>query len=142
MRNAYLDCLWAGIPLVHNLKLLCELGEYVSQGYYNNNNIIEAKEAVERMVQSSKTYNIDNLKTLRKTILTRFGLLSETIKNDWNTAAESLINQFKQNVLPKLYATAPQEIPPVISTKHVEKQVTPSIIPRKNNIRIGFGLKS
>jgi len=138
MRNAYLDCLWSGIPLVHNLKLLCELGEYVSQGYYNNNNIIEAKEAVERMVLASKSYSIENLKTLRKTILTRFGLLSETIKQAWNTAAESTINDFKfvistVNTLNK-FAVPP--IKPILEA--ISTPVIQSTLPTKKNIRIGF----
>jgi GR25 family glycosyltransferase involved in LPS biosynthesis len=97
LRNLYLDCLWTGIPLIHNMKLLCELGEYVTKGYYENNDILGATEAFTRVIHASTTYTTENLLSLRRDILLRFGLLSETLKNEWNEAAKNSVETFHLN---------------------------------------------
>jgi len=134
LRTLYLDCLWVGIPLVHNTQLLCELGEYVAEGFYNNNDILGASKAFTRIVEAAKKYTPENLVVLRKKILTRFGLLSETIKTEWNAAMLSAIHEKKAlDLSSKLTEspTLPASTPP--STLTVS---SPLELP--NIIRVGF----
>jgi len=84
IRPYHLEALWCGIPLVHNSELLCSLTG-VERGYYPNNSITEGCAAVKRV----EDWSVD-LFHLRKDILHRFGLLSETIRTRWGAAAEGV----------------------------------------------------
>lgn len=48
IRGTHLDCVWNGIPLIHNSPWLRDFGVGY---YYNDNSIKEAKKAIETMVQ-------------------------------------------------------------------------------------------
>ena len=134
-RGIYLDCLWVGIPLVHNIKMLCDLGEYVSQGYYENNNILGAADAFKRIVHASKTYTHENLLTLRKEILQRFGLLSETIKTEWETAIQSVKSI---PLTPTPLAPTPLTPTPLAPTPLASTPLAPTPLAPTNTLRVGF----
>ena len=48
-RKAYLlDCVWNGIPVVHNSKFLYNIGLGLERLWYNDNSIINATKAMEK----------------------------------------------------------------------------------------------
>lgn len=90
LRPYHFDALWVGIPLVHNSKVLCRLGESVSKGFYNDNEISEAALAFERLTEEVKT--VEQLIELRKTILEEFTPLSHRIQGEWKKCLEREVN--------------------------------------------------
>ena len=86
IRAYVLDCIWVGIPLVHNSKILRDLGGYVELGYYNDNCILEGKTAFERITKPANATTIEQLIEMRKNIISRFTPLSDSLCNEWNNA--------------------------------------------------------
>jgi len=86
LRPYHFDALWVGIPIVHNSKVLCRLGESVSKGYYNDNEISEAALAFEKVTESVRT--VEQLIELRKIILEEFTPLSRRIQGEWKKSLD------------------------------------------------------
>jgi len=84
IRPYHFDCLWAGIPLVHNSEILCQLGDNVKRGFYLDNEISQATEAFLRVTE--KPMNLDELINLRKEILDNFTPLSPKLQKSWSEA--------------------------------------------------------
>ena len=82
IRSYLIDCLWVGIPLVHNSKFLCKFGESVSKGYYADNEISQGADAFGRMTAGPLT--IEELLELRKKILDEVSPFSQKIQGRWN----------------------------------------------------------
>lgn len=89
IRPYHFDCLWAGIPLVHNSKLICGLGEHVLKGFYADNEISQGLAAFQAVV--AKPANLEDLITLRKKILDEFSPLSPRIQKAWNDALSASV---------------------------------------------------
>jgi len=87
MRPYHLDCLWVGIPLVHNSRELCRLGELVSKGFYSDNQISEAVAAFGRATQA---WSVEQLIEVRKRILEEFSPISVRILKGWGDALTGL----------------------------------------------------
>ena len=84
LRPYHFDCLWAGIPLVHNSELICRLGESVSKGFYPENEISKGSEAFQRVTQ--QPLSLEGLIQLRGKILEEFSPLSKKIQEAWGAA--------------------------------------------------------
>ena len=84
IRPYHFDCLWAGIPLVHNNKVICELGEHVSKGFYTDNEISQGLAAFQALTANPPS--LDELIVLRKKILDEYSPLAPRIQNAWNNA--------------------------------------------------------
>jgi GR25 family glycosyltransferase involved in LPS biosynthesis len=84
LRPYHFDCLWAGIPLVHNSRVLSKLGESVSKGFYADNEISQAAAAVQRV--TAAPMNLEKLIEVRKAILDEFSPLSQDIQGRWKEA--------------------------------------------------------
>ena len=84
MRPYHFDCLWAGIPLIHNSRVLSRLGASVSKGFYADNEISQATLAVERV--TAAPMNLEQLVEVRKAILDEFSPLSSKIQGRWKEA--------------------------------------------------------
>ena len=84
LRPYHFDCLWVGIPLVHNSRVLSRLGDAVSKGFYADNEISQAALAVQRVTQAPLT--LEELVEVRKTILEEFSPLSQKIQGRWKEA--------------------------------------------------------
>ena len=87
MRPYHFDCLWVGIPLVHNSRVLSRLGGSVLNGFYGDNEISQAVLAVQRVTQAPMT--LEQLVELRKGILEEFSPLSSKIQGQWKEALEA-----------------------------------------------------
>jgi len=76
MKQANLEAVWVGIPLIHNNELLGELGCGLEDLYYNANSIGSASKVFKKLLKSSANdsymYNIDTLTELRKRILYKY----------------------------------------------------------------------
>jgi len=81
LRPYHFDCLWAGIPLVHNSRVLSRLGESVSNGFYADNEISQAAAAFERV--TATPMSLEKLVDVRKAILEEFSPLSQKIQARW-----------------------------------------------------------
>jgi len=101
MRPYHLDCLWVGIPLVHNSRELCRLGELVSKGFYSDNQISEAVVAFGRATQA---WSVEQLIEVRKRILEEFSPISVRILKGWGDALTGLFAEASSAV-----ADAPSE---------------------------------
>ena len=80
LRPYHFDCLWVGLPLVHNSRVLSRLGP-VLKGFYADNEITQAALALQRVTQAPMT--LDELVELRKNILDEFSPLSPKIQGRW-----------------------------------------------------------
>ena len=90
LRPYHFDALWVGIPLIHNSKLLCRLGESVSKGYYRDNEISEAVAAFERIVEGPGT--VEGLIEIRKKILDEFSPLSARAQKIWKDGMDLVLS--------------------------------------------------
>ena len=84
LRPYHFDCLWAGIPLVHNSEILCRLGESVSKGFYPENELSKGSDAFQRVTQ--QPLSLEGLIELRSKILEEFSPLSKRIQQGWAAA--------------------------------------------------------
>jgi hypothetical protein len=73
---ANLEAVWVGIPLVHNNSVLKELGCGLEKVYYEQNNILDAVNILDKLIESPKaiTYlqDVERLNELRGKIIQRF----------------------------------------------------------------------
>jgi len=88
MRPYHFDCLWSGIPLIHNSRVLSRLGDSVSKGFYADNEISQAAAAFQRVTSAPLT--LEQLVEVRKTILDEFSPLSPKIQGRWKEALDSV----------------------------------------------------
>jgi GR25 family glycosyltransferase involved in LPS biosynthesis len=84
IRPYHFDCIWSGIPLIHNSEVICGLGEYVSKGFYADNEISQGFSALAAVI--SKPPSLDELVAVRQKILNEFSPLSPRIQKSWNHA--------------------------------------------------------
>ena len=90
LRPYHFDALWVGIPLVHNSQILSRLGEHVSKGFYNDNEISSAAAAFERVVAQPST--VEGLIEIRKKILDEFSPLSANAQKLWKEGVETVMS--------------------------------------------------
>ena len=104
IRPYHFDCMWAGIPLIHNSELIRGLGESVSKGFYADNEISQGFAAFQAVV--AKPTTLDELIVLRQKILDEFSPLSTRIQKAWSealgaaTAAPALVAPISLNSAP------------------------------------------
>lgn len=91
IRPYLLDCIWAGIPLVHNSKHIASLSPYLALGFYTDNQISEGRDAFLKVTAVAKDYSIDALVETRKKIMEVYSPLSTAIQDAWDSAASSLV---------------------------------------------------
>jgi len=121
IRPYHFDCLWVGIPLVHNSKVLCRLGSSVLNGFYADNEISQAALAVERVTKNP--VSLEQLIEIRKAILEQFSPLSQSIQGRWKDAlAHALV--------------AP--VPSPVVAQPVAPQVAHSVATAGKTLRVGF----
>jgi len=78
IRPYHFDCVWSGIPLIHNSSTLQKLGGIVSKGFYTDNQISEAAAAFAQVIGGDKS--VEGLIQVRKNILDIFSPLSGTLQ--------------------------------------------------------------
>ena len=88
-RKPYLlDCIWNGIPVVHNSTFLKNLGHGLERLYYEDNSVVGAVKAIETMHEEYKArsgfFSEGCLDSLRQTLLSRFNPLSN--RTAWDSA--------------------------------------------------------
>jgi alpha(1,3/1,4) fucosyltransferase len=124
LRPYHLDALWVGIPLVHNSRVLSRLGEYVSKGFYEDNEISQAALAFERVVAAPGT--VEGLIELRKKILEEFSPLSRRSQKLWKEGMDS--------VAVSSQVASPAVASPAVASPAVASPTAPSQKP----LRVGF----
>lgn len=76
LKMANLEAVWAGIPLVHNSKILRDFGNGLEKLYYPNNSITCAAAALKTVMNATSEIpyltDVDALTSLRKQILHKF----------------------------------------------------------------------
>ena len=87
IRPYHFDCLWSGIPLVHNSELICNLGEHVLKGFYADNEISQGFKAFSEVI--AKPPSLDDLVSVRQKILEQFSPLAPRIQEAWNLALKA-----------------------------------------------------
>lgn len=91
LRSMLLDTAWCGIPLVHNSKVLKDLG---SPYFYSDNSIIEAGNAFATLHQDLLTgkgmFEAGALDATRNTIRSQITCESQRIQDEWKAAFASL----------------------------------------------------
>lgn len=101
LKPAYLDCIWNGIPTIHNSPLLNELGYGLERFYYEDNSIIQLTKAIETMnldFQSNSGFFAPGVfETLRTKLETIFGV--QQCLKDLEFAIQSLSVKQKERVL-------------------------------------------
>jgi GR25 family glycosyltransferase involved in LPS biosynthesis len=109
LRPYLFDCLWAGIPLVHNSKHIASLGPYHALGFYTDNQISEGRDAFLKVTAVAKDYSIEALVETRKKIMEIYSPLSSAIQDAWNTAAMTVTAEVKVDVkVPEVAAKVPE----------------------------------
>jgi alpha(1,3/1,4) fucosyltransferase len=89
IRPYLLDALWCGIPVVHNSVLLKEI-PFAANGFYANNDILAGAAATRDLMK--KWISEKDLFQLRKNLLSRFGILNESLKTRWKNVCHSEIS--------------------------------------------------
>jgi GR25 family glycosyltransferase involved in LPS biosynthesis len=85
------DLLWVGVPLVHNsLFLRDRLG--LLEGYYSNNDILEGRDAVGRVMKSNRNATLEDLFSLRKKLFSEITPNSSKIQGGYTKALLDLLN--------------------------------------------------
>jgi GR25 family glycosyltransferase involved in LPS biosynthesis len=91
IRSMFLDTIWCGIPLVHNSKVLYDLG---SPYYYSDNSIIEAGAAFanlhQDLLQGKGMFQTGFLENMRAKLLSEFTFSSARVASGWRDAFTSL----------------------------------------------------
>ena len=100
IRAYILDCIWVGIPIIHNSKILRDIGGYLADGYYSDNAIIEAKESFIKITNLAKKSTVDSLSHIRKKITERFTPFNEKLSKEWNDAGVGLVEGLTPFVKP------------------------------------------
>ena len=76
LKQANLEAVWVGIPLIHNSDALGELGCGLEEMYYNANSIESASKRLKKFLDGSMKdnymYKLDTLTELRKRILYKY----------------------------------------------------------------------
>jgi len=137
IRAYLLDCIWVGIPLIHNSTVLKELGGYLAEGYYHDNCIREAKSAFERITKYAKGASVDELIAMRKKIIDRFTPFSESLSVEWNAAA-SEVGQGRMIFFEKVVAPTLSPIPVSASTAPSAALALAPANPQKKSLTVGF----
>ena len=88
-RKPYLlDCIWNGIPVVHNSTFLKSLGHGLERLYYEDNSVLGAVKAIETMhndyTEKVGFFSEGCLGTLRQTLLTSFNPIPN--RKAWDSA--------------------------------------------------------
>jgi len=119
LRPLYLDALWSGIPLVHNSKLLKEVG---GQYFYSDNSIVEGVAAFKKLhsdlLSGQGMFQQGELESIRTKLQTRFGVQQHL--DAWSKAFESLKDVVDAPIVAPIVAAAPLPIagtPPSIPEK-------------------------
>jgi alpha(1,3/1,4) fucosyltransferase len=93
-RPLLLDAAWAGIPVVHNSPFLREVGCGLERGFYSDNHIGEACDAMRRMEHDMVTlggsFAPNATETIRAAILKRCGPESPGVQSVWRGLIDSL----------------------------------------------------
>lgn len=88
LRPYLLDLAWVGVPFVHNSKLLADrLGGIVSEGLYENNDILGGAAAFQKVTQAAGKTTVDSVMEVRKKILEQFSPMSPRIQKAITAAA-------------------------------------------------------
>ena len=86
LKQANLEAAWVGIPVVHNNPVLKDLGCGLEMIYYESNDILGAREALNRVIDSHETIpyvcDLESLTELRKRILYKFS--PEANAKEWS----------------------------------------------------------
>jgi hypothetical protein len=94
VRPYVLEALWIGIPTIHNSLLLKNLGGEASLGYYEDNDIIGAREAFKRLLQWKESNRGESalaaLTELRKKILETFSPMQQVRSRSLEEACKSV----------------------------------------------------
>ena len=94
IRPYILEALWCGIPLVHNSKLIKNLGCGYEEYYYDDNSITGAAKAltqIQRDITAAKGMFLPgNHQALQKRILEEFSPISSMIQSKWKQAIDQI----------------------------------------------------
>jgi len=130
LKMANLEAVWVGLPIVHNNKILRDLGHGLELLYYEGNNITKAAENLQRVIHKTKSIpylnNLDTLTSLREAILEKFS----PDANKWN------ISEKKEDVFTVLFTDMWEDFNEAhnMFTLSLEKEINKKVI--------GYSLKS
>jgi len=92
LKQANLEAIWVGLPLIHNNTILRDLGNGVEDLYYSDNKIGEAAERIKKLIHepSSIAYlsDKDALSKVRNIIVSRFSPSARRL--EWLTHIEKI----------------------------------------------------
>lgn len=110
IRPYMLEALWAGIPMVHNSKLLQSLGCSYENYYYDDNSIqggVQALHQIQRDISNAKgMFQPGNHQALQKRLLEEFSPISVKVQSGWRQAIEALSTHPQKIVSPVALAAA------------------------------------
>jgi GR25 family glycosyltransferase involved in LPS biosynthesis len=113
IRPYLLEALWAGIPTVHNSKLLRDLGCGYENYYYEDNSISGAVKALTQIQKDlgagQGMFQQGNFQILQKRILESFSPISSKVQQGWKQALEALP---KQSLVPAPVKAIAPSVPP------------------------------
>jgi GR25 family glycosyltransferase involved in LPS biosynthesis len=94
IRPYMLEVLWAGIPMIHNSKLLQSLGCGYENYYYEDNSISGGAKALLQiqsdMIGAKGMFHSPNVQALQKKLLEEFSPISVNVQQGWKQAIQSL----------------------------------------------------
>ena len=85
----HFDLLWVGIPFIHNNLLLKELE---IEGYYSDNNIVEALETFDKLIAMDNLGQIEKVIDNRRKIVEKYHPYSNRIQSKWQEIFTRLVN--------------------------------------------------
>jgi GR25 family glycosyltransferase involved in LPS biosynthesis len=94
LKTANLEAVWVGIPVIHNSKILKELGNGLEQLYYDNNHVGGASECLHKAIFQTNAISyletVESLYSIRRDILERFSPKSKQV--EWMNACSRLMS--------------------------------------------------
>lgn len=104
VRGSHLDCVWNGIPLVHNSPWLREFGCGLERTYYSDNSIKGATKAIQTMADDFEAglgvFGAEGLKGRREALLRRLDPRVDGRFQAWDDAIKGAMNS--HNFVPEV----------------------------------------
>jgi GR25 family glycosyltransferase involved in LPS biosynthesis len=104
IRPYHFDCLWSGIPLVHNSELIRNL----ASGFYADNEISQGFEAFQAVIAAPQT--LDQLIAVRQKILDEFSPLTTRIQKAWSDALNACQTTLAPSSVPSSVPSSSPEL--------------------------------
>ena len=119
LRPFHLDAAWVGIPMVHNSQWLRDLsGSGYDRYYYNDNSVIEATAALQRMdadfIAKQGLFTTEAHNLTRQVILAKLTPYSQAVCGQWITVTQKVLTTTLSVPKPVTFAPPAPKVAPTV----------------------------